>query len=197
MQFKWLDITTSHLHLNEDEWKEMITTHLDKIQSKPVGKLLLDRLNHYIKIGYTLEFTNAMSDSCIYPKTIFKNPIHITVVIPNVPYFVSVHTWAHNKRFSEMMPWSIIVAHELIHCLRFFEGMVEETDDEDATIHGYFSSIHKNVLKINDTVITENAIRSEHGLNQRTSHSSKELYCYKVMNSYKNASKFDKEHFFT
>jgi hypothetical protein len=195
IQYKWLEITTSHLHLEEKEWKDMIEQHIETIEMKPIGSILINRIKHYMKMGCVVTISNAMKETSIYPKTVYHSPIHVEVVIPNVPYFIKVHTFSQYKRFSEIMSYMIILAHELIHCLRWFEGMIDSNDmcdDEDATIHG----MNGGTLKIHNIVITENTIRMEHHMNQRVSHNSKEVYCYNVKSTYCNANKFTKDNFY-
>jgi hypothetical protein len=78
----------------------------------------------------------------------------------------------------ENMPNFITFAHELIHCLRHFEG-IKSNYEEEATIYG-----------LNEYDITENMIRNEWGYNSRVSHNSTDIFCYKKESSYINSYKY-------
>jgi hypothetical protein len=65
-------------------------------------------------------------------------------------------------------------AHELIHCLRYFEGIHDKYLEEEATIYG----IEGKSLKVEGEIITENTIRREFGLLPRISHNNRDIYIY-------------------
>ena len=56
-------------------------------------------------------------------------------------------------------PFEIILAHEMIHALRFILGIDHENLEEEATIFG----VKDITLKVDSTCITENQIRKELG----------------------------------
>lgn len=94
----------------------------------------------------------------------------------------------------ERMPPIIGFAHELIHCLRHYEKIsLESSNEEDCTIYG----LESNLLKYGLQFITENTIRRDFGFKPRISHSSSEIYCWRAISTYSNASKFTKQDFFS
>jgi hypothetical protein len=193
INLQFIYFATSVIHLEENEWKKMIQTNLEKINSKPIGIILLERLKVFMDSGYMITISNVdpKSDSVIYPKIKYESYKSVLIVIPNVPYFINVETKDNNM---ERMPGFISLAHELIHCLRHFEGITSDNFEEEATI-----GINNNktfFYKRNNHTITENSIRKEHNMNKRISYISEELYCYKLQRTYKNASQFSKMDFF-
>jgi hypothetical protein len=97
----------------------------------------------------------------------------------------------------ETQPLFISLAHELIHCLRYFEGYdINDDLEEDNTIYGIKSftlSYLSNSAKI---FITENVIRKEWNLGARVSHNAREVFCYGLKSSYVNGSRFSNDSFF-
>jgi hypothetical protein len=91
----------------------------------------------------------------------------------------------------------ISLAHELIHCLRKWEGMnTDDLEEEDNTIYGIIGS----VLSYNDEqtkiYITENTIRKEWGMSPRVTHDCKETFCMYVPSTHSNSEKFTKHSFY-
>ena len=48
---QFIYFATSVIHLEENEWKQMIEKILEKINSKPIGSILLERLKVFIDSG--------------------------------------------------------------------------------------------------------------------------------------------------
>ncbi len=92
----------------------------------------------------------------------------------------------------------ISLAHELIHCLRKWEGMnTEDSREEDNTIYGITGSVLTyNVGGQKKVYITENAIRKEWGMQARVSHDCKEIFCMYVPSTHVNFEKFTKQSYF-
>ena len=91
----------------------------------------------------------------------------------------------------------ISLAHELIHCLRKWEGInTDDSEEEDNTIYGIIGSVltyHDEQTKI---YITENTIRKEWGMSPRVTHDCKELFCMYVPSTHSNSVNFNKQSFF-
>jgi len=91
----------------------------------------------------------------------------------------------------------ISLAHELIHCLRKWEGMnVDDSKEEANTIYGILGSVLAYNVGQKKTYITENAIRKEWGMQARVSHECKEIFCMYVPSTHSNADKFTKQSYF-
>jgi len=98
---------------------------------------------------------------------------------------------------SERLPQFISFGHELVHCLRQFEGIdTDHSDEEEHTIYGIGSNTLSYEIGGQRIYITENSIRKDFGLKPRLSHSSNELYCWRVASTYDNSRNFTKEDFF-
>lgn len=91
----------------------------------------------------------------------------------------------------EHQPLFITFVHELIHCIRYFEGLRDD-DEEDATIYG----VEGKTLVLNGEEITENAFRKLYKLNPRVSHNNRDVYIHDVPRTYENRFNFSKEAFF-
>jgi hypothetical protein len=86
----------------------------------------------------------------------------------------------------------ITFVHELIHCVRFFEGInLTTTDEEDATIYG----IKHKTLVIEGSEITENTIRKEWDKPPRISHASTSEFVADLSRTNVNRDKFSKASF--
>jgi hypothetical protein len=91
----------------------------------------------------------------------------------------------------------IVFAHELIHCLRFFETIIDSNiNDESNTIYGIESQVLSYTIEDTRYIITENMIRKDFNLKPRISHDSKEIFCYLSRSTYSNYDKFTKEDFY-
>lgn len=87
----------------------------------------------------------------------------------------------------------ITFVHELIHCIRFFEGInLSSSCEEDATIYG----VQNKSLVIDGYEITENSIRKEWGKPPRISHGSNDLFVADLSRTNVNSHKFCKSSFF-
>jgi len=97
----------------------------------------------------------------------------------------------------EQLPQIIGFAHELIHCLRYFEGLnTSNPNEEDHTIYGIASETLSYNIDGKKVYITENTIRKDFGFKPRMSHVSNEIYCWGLLSTYHNSDKFNKEDFF-
>lgn len=97
----------------------------------------------------------------------------------------------------ESLPQIIGFSHELVHCLRRFEGIdTKDSNEEDYTIYGIGSKTLSYDIGGKKVFITENSIRKDLGFNPRMSHNSSEVYCWRALSTYVNSSKFTKEDFF-
>lgn len=91
----------------------------------------------------------------------------------------------------------ISLAHELIHCLRKWEGMnIDDPREEDNTIYGIVGSVLTYNNGQTKVYITENAIRKEWGMKARVTHDCKEIFCMYVPSTHSNAEKFNKQSYF-
>jgi hypothetical protein len=202
-------ISTKLIYLNESEWIQMIKKFIQKLDEKPISRILKTKLEYFISIGYNIIISNIdPSTQTIYPKFKYLNPYIVLVVIPNVPYFISVQVSDltifdyqpkdnkinidKNYIFEEKLSGFIGFVHELIHCLRYFEGKMTEKNEEENVIYG----ISDDVLTYDNIYMTENTIRKEWGYNPRVNHESNELLCEDVLYTYKNNSSFTKADFF-
>lgn len=90
----------------------------------------------------------------------------------------------------------ISLAHELIHCLRMWEGMnQDDPNEEDNTIYGIAGSVltyHNGQKKI---YICENAIRQEWGMKPRVTHDCKEIFCMYVPSTHSRSSQYTKQNY--
>ena len=97
----------------------------------------------------------------------------------------------------EPLPQIIGFAHELVHCLRHFEGFnIDQSNEEEYTIYGIGSNTLSYDIDERKVYITENTIRKDFGFKPRMSHSSSEIYCWNLLSTYTNSRKFTKEDFF-
>lgn len=91
----------------------------------------------------------------------------------------------------------ISLAHELIHCLRKWEGMnIDDPHEEANTIYGICGSVLTYINGQKKTYITENTIRKEWRMKARVSHDCKEIFCMYVPSTHSNAEKFNKQSYF-
>lgn len=98
---------------------------------------------------------------------------------------------------SERLPQFIGFAHELVHCLRHFEGIdTNHLDEEERTIYGISYNTLSYEMDGQRVYVTENSIRKDFGLKPRISHSSDEVFCWRVASTYDNSRKFTKDDFF-
>jgi hypothetical protein len=80
--------------------------------------------------------------------------------------------------------YDIMLYHELIHTVRFFSGIHDNTDSEEyATIYG----LEGKSLYIEGKMITENTIRNEWGRLPRVSHDSRDIYVQGVRGQERNS----------
>ena len=219
VHIKYTETPTDLINLNREEWIHMLDTFFTKLASKQTGKIMTDRLNYFLSSGYKITIMNRdITCSVIFPKIHF-NRKSVEIVIPSVPYFTSIDVidaslcedthmrdiynvslgLPANKilnldKFNflisqEDQPLFISFAHELVHCLRFFEGYdMSDSNEESNTIYG----IKSTVLSYDNSPITENAIRTEWEMKARVTHNAKEIFCYGLRSSYQNASRFTK-----
>lgn len=202
-------VSTKLIYLNENEWYEMIKLFIIRMNDRLISKLLKNKLEYFISIGYKIIISNRdASNHTIYPKFKYINSSTVLIVIPNVPYFVLVQVSDPinfnyqpknnkiniDKKFiiEEKSSGFIGFVHEMIHCLRFFEGQMDNMNEEENVIYG----IYDNVLQYDIIYITENTIREEWSYKPRVNHESNELLCEGVMFTYKNNSFFTKSDFF-
>lgn len=183
IRFQFTNIPTELLHLTELEWKEMILHNLMKLEIKQKGYYLINELLKYLRTDYIINISNKDTRyfSTIYPKVIYNNPKNVTIIIPNVPYFVNVET----ENNIELMPQFIGLAHELIHCLRYFKDLLIDGPEEE-----------NQTIQSND-FICENDIRNEWKLSKRISHNSTNVFCYGDHKTYINSKNFSKYSFFS
>jgi hypothetical protein len=86
----------------------------------------------------------------------------------------------------------ITFAHELIHCVRFFDGInLNSEEEEHATIYG----VKNKSLLIEGYEITENSIRKEWCKPPRISHGSRDLFVADLQRTNVNRDKFNKSSF--
>lgn len=96
---------------------------------------------------------------------------------------------------NEKMSNFISFVHELVHCLRHFEGLTK-VNDEDNTIYGINGTVLTYKDNVKEVYITENSIRKEWGYRARVSHSSIDEFCYGAKYTYKNKDAYTKEDFY-
>ena len=211
--------------LSKEQWLEFIRLSVNKITKKPVGKLLIDKLENFVKSGCIIQITNKPLFNNIYPATQFVSENIVKICIPSIPYFISIPVVKKcneleqsiksisnyicvskplDLSFSdytnyitwEILPKFIELAHELIHTLRHFEKCeIVHQEEECNVIYG----LDKGVLKyVSDKIdyITENMIRKEWNIPARLSHDSKELFIYNVPYTFENKDMFDNNSYF-
>jgi hypothetical protein len=214
---------TDHINLSEEEWNRMIMGFCIKLAEKPAGRILIEKLTGFVNDKYHIKVANydtELKSSCIYPKIRYQDKKSILIIIPSVPYFVKVEVLKDNDfnylpvaeklsssgRYEgnkanliqlERLPQIIGFAHELIHCLRYFEGInTSHPNEEEHTIYGIESNTLSYNINGQTVYITENTIRKDFGFKPRMSHYSSENYCWGLISSYKNSTNFTKEDFF-
>jgi len=91
----------------------------------------------------------------------------------------------------------ICLAHELIHCLRKWEGInINDSEEEDNTIYGIVGSVLTYNQEQTKVYITENTIRKEWNMCPRVSHDCKEIFCMYIPSTHSNSGKFTKQSYF-
>ena len=81
------------IHLNKQEWIDLIKNSLLKIYEKKTGELLIKKLYNFLINGRNIKISNMDIDSnIIYPKVKFINKYYNEIIIPNVPYFQNIQT---------------------------------------------------------------------------------------------------------
>lgn len=87
-------VRSTFVHLEKNEWIEMIKLFLVKLAEKPVGKLLSEKLISFIDSGYVIKIQNHdfPQDRTVYPKIKFISNIEVLIVIPSIPYFTEIQT---------------------------------------------------------------------------------------------------------
>jgi hypothetical protein len=162
----------------------LVTDALDKINSKPVGKALLDTIAAEVgkaKFGYTV---------CIMPKASIKNSFgplirwrtyekgSVTVTgneeaASNGTGAISSIKWdpKNEETPDGSRPPFIALAHELIHCMHNLLGTSHIIGGDDAK---KLDEMRVTGLKgYEQEPISENRIRKEHGIAYRNSYSGK------------------------
>ena len=208
------------LSLDENEWKTMIYSFFNKLQSKPLGKLLLDKLNYFLSNGYNLEIISNDNSRINFPKMEMKSHNSASILIPNTEYFTTVDclniniinnnnsdlleiyncneinnilddNFINTFAVQDNQSFFIMFCHELIHTIRYFNGIYINTEEEEyATIYGL---THKS-LYLEGKLITENTIRKEWGRLPRISHNNIDVYVQGVRGQEKNKN-FTKDSF--
>ena len=197
INLNFITVPTDVLHLNEIEWKNMIKSFLVRLTSKSHGNVITRKLINFISNGYNITIANLDPEYCqtIYPKIKYIDSRNVMIVYPNVAYFTEIEV---EDKTVKPMSYFIGFTHELIHCLRHFEGLDYNTQTEEAnTIYGTSEGVLKYNLLGKEIIITENAIRTEWKLPKRINHKAYEIYCYNIRRTYDNRSKFSKSDFFT
>lgn len=196
INLEFITIPTNDLHLDEIEWRNMIKSFLAKLISKPYGNIITQKLIKFISNGYKITVSNIDPEYCqtIYPKIKYIDSRNAMIVYPNVAYFTEIEV---EDKTVKPMSHFIGFVHELIHCLRHFEGIDSNTKTEEAnTIYGTSEGVLKYNVSGKEITITENTIRVEWELPKRISHRAYEIYCYNICRTYENKSKFNKSSFF-
>jgi hypothetical protein len=207
------------LSLDENEWKTMIYSFFNKLQSKPLGKLLLDKLNYFLSNGYNLEIISNDNSRINFPKMEMKSQNSVSILIPNTEYFTTVDclkidinnnnsdlleiyncneinnilddNFINTFAVQDNQSFFIMFCHELIHTIRYFNGIYINTEEEEyATIYGL---THKSLF-LEGKLITENTIRKEWGRLPRISHNNIDVYVQGVRGQEKNKN-FTKDSF--
>ena len=125
----------------------------------------------------------------------FKNLLNVTKYNPSkYKLDLSNYTFLLSK---DKQSGFINLAHELIHCLRFWQGIIfDDTIEEDDTIYGIIGSVLSYNLNNKVIYITENTIRQEWGMKPRVSHDCTELFCMYDQRTHNNAHLFAKADYF-
>lgn len=212
---KWIPITSSLIFLEKEEWINMIKLFINRLNDKEITIIIKNKLEYFLSINYKIIISNLdPNNTIIYPKCKYLNN-SVLIIIPNVPYFISTELidsklFDHYPKknypnleeykkyiFKEKVPGFISFVHELIHCLRFFEKLINDFKNEEANV---IYGIEYEVLSysINNKIyyITENQIRLSYGLCPRISHDAEELLCEGVKHTIKNNELFSKNDFF-
>lgn len=91
----------------------------------------------------------------------------------------------------------ITLVHELIHCLRKWEGMyVDDPLEEDNTIYGIEGSVLSCYDDTKKIYITENSIRKEWGMDARISHNCKDIFCMYIPSTHNKSNNFTIDSYF-
>ena len=168
--------------------ENVINTCLRRIVSTKVGKLLINQINKHISYGSKVIINNyAVHNNFQYPHSKYSRNV-CNIIIPDTPYFVQVQVFNEkliegfedelfykiincepideklNRDFCscfstfQFQPIVVVLFHELVHCLRYFEDKrCSNLLEEEATIYG----IEDKTLIINGIYITENTFRKE------------------------------------
>jgi hypothetical protein len=162
----------------------------------------------YFTSNYTVE--PALFDDIDISNKILGHFKAISECLPSIKIKQSLESEYNFLFQTEPVPPFIHFAHELIHCLRHFEKLdINRDDEEEATIYGLknnvltYGTVHalqdsreEAGIKDEPIYITENSIRREWKLNARVNHNSVENFCHEVRSTYPNAKKFSKKDFF-
>lgn len=114
----------------------------------------------------------------------------VPIISPNLSFLANENELFHNiynqcpvkdkldqdfvRSFSEFhfQPIVVVLFHELVHVLRYFMNISDDTFEEEATMYGIIGK----TLIIDGFVVTENTFRKELNLFPRISHSSEYLH---------------------
>ena len=91
LELQFTLISTDFLQLNEKEWYEMIKLFCVKLADKPIGNIIISKLDEFISNDYNIIISNYDSESVyIHPKVKYIDKKLIIIIIPSLPYFVNV-----------------------------------------------------------------------------------------------------------
>lgn len=187
---KEVDVENKYSIETFQEWRNLIMDCISRLKKTWTGKILIENLSKH-KIEFTrfglCPKTTFMKKKCIVtiPK-IYKSLVTVADkgIIDSVEvedkfrFYVDITNNIETKKkykeneefekffsYKQLQPLYLIVAHELIHCLRYFLNKTT-IDEEEATIYGILGQ----TLYIEENKITENQVRLELDLPLRINH---------------------------
>ena len=194
--------------LNQEEWTQLMTSHLNLIESTQTGKILLKYINKHIDEGFELVITNYSSDKSFQYPFCKNNKNKICINIPDTPYFIKVPTLNLNlikgiklnndlHSIKKYQPVEKLLDNDIISSFSkykfqpivvvLFHELVhclrvmfkyDSNTEEESTIYG----INGDTLFLENTFITENSFRKDLKLEPRISHQSEFYYVYGTNN---------------
>lgn len=197
--------------LKESEWKDMIINNISKIIETDIGKILIDEIDKYIELGYSLSFLNYSNSKLFqYPHCCKVNDKKINIIIPDTPYFINVPTFNYEliKNFESNCsidslingtPQTKILDNSFIKCfstyqfqpicVAIFHELVHclriiKNFNSNSEEESTIYGIINDTVKIENFYITENNFRKELNLNMRMSHDSEYFYVDGVNNKF-------------
>jgi Effector protein len=154
------------------DFENVVRKNLQSINSTETGKRLIEKIDqskHQVKISYFVKTSCLQLGSKTDPSKRGKGCDSWILFTGSAKDKIDIHL----KRLET--PSFIDLAHELIHACHNSYGKNAKEEEYPSIDKGFWTNPeeYKTIFGFENTKITENRIRKEHGLQERFSH-----YCY-------------------